>query len=243
MSATVIFSALACGVVVWFLVASRLTAKSWESQDERGDVGAIHAAPQRIGLWIFMAVVTSLFSLFISAYAMRMHAGAWCSIAIPDILWVNSLVLVGASVAMQRSRWAADHGSRSGARSALVVADMLYRRFPNATEGELSRSLIDRLSRQNGMAPKRLTDEALAWLGWHRWPGNIRELRNTLESAFVMAPGDVIDRSDLAAAMGGEPVRPATAALAAAPAANLETVRPSTHRPPIRCRPWTVVST
>jgi len=122
---TVIFAALACGVIAWFLIASRLTAKPWESQDEKGDVGAIHTAPQRIGLWIFMAVVTSLFSLFISAYAMRMHVGAWCHITIPDILWVNSLVLVAASIAMQRARWAADHGTRNGARLALMVGGML----------------------------------------------------------------------------------------------------------------------
>ena len=129
MSNTAIFTALAIGVVVWFLVASRLTAKSWESQDEKGDVGAIHIAPHRIGLWIFMAVVTSLFSLFISAYAMRMHVGAWCHITIPNILWVNSLVLVGASIAMQRARWAADHGTRNGARSALIVGGVLSLAF------------------------------------------------------------------------------------------------------------------
>jgi cytochrome c oxidase subunit 3 len=129
MSNTAIFTALASGVVVWFLVASRLTAKSWESQSEKGDVGAIRMAPQRIGLWIFMAVVTSLFSLFISAYAMRMHVGAWCHITIPNILWVNSLVLVGASIAMQRARWAADHGARDGAGSALVVGGMLSLAF------------------------------------------------------------------------------------------------------------------
>ena len=129
MSTTVIFTALACGIIVWFLVVSRLTAKSWESQDEKGDVGAIHMAPQRIGLWIFMAVVTSLFSLFISAYAMRMHVGAWCHITIPDILWVNSLVLVAASIAMQRARWSADHGRRSGARLALAAGGILSLAF------------------------------------------------------------------------------------------------------------------
>jgi cytochrome c oxidase subunit 3 len=129
LSNTVIFTALACGVIVWFLVASRLTAKSWESQDEKGDVGAIHTAPERIGLWIFMAVVTSLFSLFISAYAMRMHVGAWCHITIPNILWVNSLVLVAASIAMQFSRWAADRGNRAGARTALIAAGVLSLAF------------------------------------------------------------------------------------------------------------------
>ncbi len=129
MSNTAIFMALATGVVVWFLVVSRLTAKPWESQDGKGDVGAIRMAPQRIGLWIFMAVVTSLFSLFISAYAMRMHVGAWCHISIPDILWVNSLVLVAASIAMQRARWAADHGTRAGARSALIAGGVLSLAF------------------------------------------------------------------------------------------------------------------
>jgi cytochrome c oxidase subunit 3 len=128
-SNTVIFTVLALGVIVWFLVASRLTAKSWESQDEKGDVGAIHTAPERIGLWIFMAVVTSLFSLFISAYAMRMHVGAWCHITIPNILWVNSLVLVAASIAMQFSRWAADRGNRDGARTALIAAGVLSLAF------------------------------------------------------------------------------------------------------------------
>ena len=129
MSNTVIFAALACGVIAWFLVASRLTAKSWESQDEKGDVGAINIAPQRIGLWIFMAVVTSLFSLFISAYAMRMHVGAWCNITIPNILWVNSLVLVAASIAMQFSRWAANSGNRDAARTALIAAGVLSLAF------------------------------------------------------------------------------------------------------------------
>jgi cytochrome c oxidase subunit 3 len=128
-SNTAIFTALACGVIVWFLVVSRLIAKPWESQDEKGDVGAIHMAPARIGLWIFMAVVTSLFSLFISAYAMRMHVGAWCHITIPDVLWVNSLVLVAASIAMQRARWSADHGSRNSARAALIVGGVLSLAF------------------------------------------------------------------------------------------------------------------
>ena len=51
-----------------------------------------------------MAVVTSLFSLFLSAYAMRMHQSiGWCHLTIPNILWLNTLVLIAASVAMQRA--------------------------------------------------------------------------------------------------------------------------------------------
>jgi DNA-binding NtrC family response regulator len=82
---------------------------------------------------------------------------------------------------------------------------------------ELSRSLIDRFSRVNGIPPKRLTDEALEALGRYHWPGNIRELRNSLENAVVTAPGLVIDVADLPAEVlgtGGEaaaPVRPGRA--------------------------------
>ncbi len=65
MSNTAIVVALLVGVAVWFAVASRLTAKPWDNREQAGDVGAINFAPARIGLWLFMAVVTSLFSLFL----------------------------------------------------------------------------------------------------------------------------------------------------------------------------------
>jgi len=58
-----------------------------------------------------------------------MHVGAWCHITIPNILWVNSLVLVAASIAMQFSRWAADRGNRAGARTALIAAGVLSLAF------------------------------------------------------------------------------------------------------------------
>ncbi|MGQ0383787.1 MAG: cytochrome c oxidase subunit 3 [Gammaproteobacteria bacterium] len=125
MSNTAIFVALVTGVVIWFVVASRLTAKPWLG-DTEGDVGAIKASPARIGLWIFMAVVTSLFSLFISAYAMRMHHGlGWCHLTIPNLLWYNTLVLLGASVAMQLASGLAGRGRRDAARNALLAGAVL----------------------------------------------------------------------------------------------------------------------
>jgi cytochrome c oxidase subunit 3 len=114
--------ALLVGVGAWFLVARQLTAKSWRSGEQPGDVGALKSAPARVGLWVFMAVVTSLFSLFLSAYAMRMHHGVgWCHLTIPPILWFNSLVLVAASVAMQLSSRAVDRGQRRAAQVALTA--------------------------------------------------------------------------------------------------------------------------
>ena len=42
-----------------------------------------------------------------------------------------------------------------------------------------------------------LTDEALSAILAHEWRGNWRELKNTLESAFLMAPGASVHREDL----------------------------------------------
>lgn len=126
MSNTAIVVALLVGLAVWFAVASRLTAKPWENREQAGDVGAIHTAPARIGLWIFMAVVTSLFGLFLSAYSMRMHQSVgWCHLTIPNILWVNSIVLLGASVAMQLAASAAGRGHRRFAQWALIAGGAL----------------------------------------------------------------------------------------------------------------------
>lgn len=126
MSNTAIVVALLVGIAVWFAVASRLTAKPWESRGETGDVGAIRTSPARIGLIVFMAVVTSLFSLFLTAYSMRMHHSVgWCHLTIPNILWVNTLVLLAASVAMQFSSAAANRGNRRAAQAALIAGGAL----------------------------------------------------------------------------------------------------------------------
>ncbi|TLZ23856.1 MAG: cytochrome-c oxidase, partial [Gammaproteobacteria bacterium] len=76
MSLSVAFVALLAGVVVWGLLARRLTAKPWETPGSPDDLeaeGALSQPPAKIGLWILLAVITSLFGLFISAYWMRME--------------------------------------------------------------------------------------------------------------------------------------------------------------------------
>ena len=65
------------------------------------------------GLWLFIGVASTLFSLFLLAYAMRMDGGDWSPIARPWQLWLSStlllagsLLLQGASSAAQRAKWA-----------------------------------------------------------------------------------------------------------------------------------------
>jgi len=125
-SNTAIVVALLVGVAVWFSVASRLTAKPWENREQPGDVGALQMSPQRIGLWAFMAVVTSLFALFLTAYSMRMHHSiGWCHLTIPGILWANTAILLAASVALQLASNSVASGRREAARTALVAAGAL----------------------------------------------------------------------------------------------------------------------
>ena len=50
----------------------------------------------------------------------------------------------------------------------------------------LVEALADDISRRSGLPHKSLNADALELLARHRWPGNIRELRNVLEQATLM---------------------------------------------------------
>ncbi len=54
----------------------------------------------------------------------------------------------------------------------------------------LAASLLERVDRRPG---RRLTPTALTWLSTRRYAGNIRELRNLIERATLLADGDAID--------------------------------------------------
>ena len=58
---------------------------------------------------------------------------------------------------------------------------------------ELAYYFITRYSESNKRKPPRLTDDALELLKEYRWPGNIRELKNTLESAIAISGSEVLD--------------------------------------------------
>lgn len=61
-----------------------------------------------IGLWVLIGVGTSLFCLFLVAYAMRMDgSGDWVPIGMPWQLWLSTSLLAAASVALQGAARAA----------------------------------------------------------------------------------------------------------------------------------------
>ena len=139
MSLTVAYGALATGIIVWLVLVSKLRAKPWESQVATPEgAGFDGVAPKRIGLWIFLAVITSLFCLFLSAYYMRMgaHGGHathgpadWTAIRDPGILWFNTIVLIVGSLTMQSARASVTRGQLEPTRVRLFAAGLLTAGF------------------------------------------------------------------------------------------------------------------
>ena len=72
----------------------------------------------------------------------------------------------------------------------------------------LAQSLLERVDRRAG---RRISAEALAWLSGRRFSGNIRELRNLIERASLLADGDVIDRSHLTELADEQPTKAVSA--------------------------------
>jgi cytochrome c oxidase subunit III len=138
MSLTVAYAALLTGVVVWAVLVSKLRVKPWEAQAAAPEgTGMAVVAPKRIGLWIFLAIITSLFCLFLSAYYMRMghggHAshggGDWSAIRDPGVLWLNTIVLIVGSIAMQSARAAITRGQVDQTRLRLFAGGLLTAAF------------------------------------------------------------------------------------------------------------------
>lgn len=83
-----------------------------------------HAGPgaaASVALWAFMGVATSLFSLFIAAYVMRMDAPDWYPIAMPWQLWLSTALLIAGSASLQWSSAAARGPELRQARVLLLA--------------------------------------------------------------------------------------------------------------------------
>jgi transcriptional regulator with PAS, ATPase and Fis domain len=61
----------------------------------------------------------------------------------------------------------------------------------------LASTLLERIARRLQRPPITLTQEAVAHLGTHSWPGNIRELENVLERSAVLCPRQILGPSDI----------------------------------------------
>ena len=62
---------------------------------------------------------------------------------------------------------------------------------------DLVHHFLEHYCRENGFRLKQMAPEAMARLQKYDWPGNIRELRNTIERLVIMTPGETITTADL----------------------------------------------
>jgi len=94
----------------------------------------------RTGLVVFMAVASTLFSLLLLAYAMRMRESDWQPIPHPVLLWWNTGALALASIAMQRARQLSLHRTAwlvgGGVLAAVFVIGQLTAWHMLAAAGE-----------------------------------------------------------------------------------------------------------
>jgi cytochrome c oxidase subunit 3 len=122
--------AMLTAITVWWLLIQRLKDKPWTKQGvvPTSQETVTSSAP-KVGLWVFLAVVSSLFGLFASAYTMRMagHGGlaSWQQLDEPNLLWINTLILVLASGAMQVARNRIDADNLAGGRAYFLSAGLL----------------------------------------------------------------------------------------------------------------------
>jgi cytochrome c oxidase subunit 3 len=114
---------------------SRLAEKSWETPGATAylDPATYRPAAARVGLWIYLGVATVLFALITAAYLMRMMTHGetfevvhdWRSIPRPTLLWINTGVLVLASIVWEAARSAARHDDKGKMRDWLIAGGAL----------------------------------------------------------------------------------------------------------------------
>jgi cytochrome c oxidase subunit 3 len=133
MSLSAAYVALLTGVLVWTVLVRKLRAEPWKplTAGETQALDDVRMPAAKTGLWIFLAVISSLFALFMTAYSMRMGHGHgedmhdWHPVTEPGVLWLNSGVLVLGSIAMQWARVSIAKGNRSRAQESLLIGGLL----------------------------------------------------------------------------------------------------------------------
>jgi cytochrome c oxidase subunit III len=124
MSAIILFMAGIAAIAAWWLSHQGLAAKPWLEEGVAADLRENDTSslpPAKIGLGVFLAVVGSLFAIFISAYSMRMSMLDWRTLPVPPLLWFNTGVLVLSSVALHWAHMAARRNDMDGVILGLLA--------------------------------------------------------------------------------------------------------------------------
>ena len=106
----------------------KLMAKPWE---HAGEMEGIHGEnvvgkpAGRTGLYLFLAVISSMFLLFSISHQMRATYPDWKAVAEPSILWFNTGILVLASICLQIARNTAARAAYGVMKNSLWAGGLL----------------------------------------------------------------------------------------------------------------------
>ena len=137
--------AVILAVFLGWILKQSFNTQPWVAEvvDEKAHQAPLGATAKTVALTVLLAVITSFFALIMSAYAERMKLGDWVPLTEPQLLWVNTGILIFASIAFQWTRNGANAGIRSRllpgmlitglATSAFVVGQLIAWRELNAS--------------------------------------------------------------------------------------------------------------
>jgi cytochrome c oxidase subunit 3 len=121
------FLSVLMAAIVWWLFRQTLHVQPWQAQVAVPElhVSGTRRPAAKTALWVFLAVASSLFVLFVSAYAMRLGLADWSPLPRPRLLVLNTALLVGASLAMEWTVHAARRGDPVQVRRGLRASGLL----------------------------------------------------------------------------------------------------------------------
>jgi cytochrome c oxidase subunit 3 len=131
MTIGLVFLTVLMAVIVGWLMRQTINVQPWQAQVAVPELPA-GAAPRPVAktaLWVFLGVASSLFVLFVSAYAMRLGLADWTPLPRPRLLMLNTALLVGASLAMEWTLQAARRGDPVRLRKGLAASGLLTMGF------------------------------------------------------------------------------------------------------------------
>jgi cytochrome c oxidase subunit 3 len=127
MTIGLVFLTVMMAAIVWWLFRQTINVQPWQAQVAIADAGGGAATRPAIktALWVFLGVATSLFVLFVSAYAMRLGFADWTPLPRPRLLMLNTALLISASLAMEWTVHAARRADGDNVRRGLWASGLL----------------------------------------------------------------------------------------------------------------------
>ena len=124
---TLVFLGVIMATVIWWLLRQTLNTQPWvsEAADNAVNGSSLDTSTKSVALMTFLAVATSVFGLFISAYTIRMEEPDWRPLAEPTLLWINTVMLILASIVYHWTRNAAVKEDMDRVKPGLTVAGAL----------------------------------------------------------------------------------------------------------------------